>query len=382
MGEYRDEREAALHRAEALAQENARLQTELDAARGGRPTSAATRRTPVVVGAALGAMVFAGAVAGFMASVRRAPVVAVSALELRGTWSPPSPVAPVSLRASVRAGGGTWAVGDRGTIMFRPEGAREWTAVPSGTEADLYAINQQLTAVGANGTILQYDADARRWNVAASPTREHLYAVSDRTNYRESMIVGAHATVLVYSASERAWTSEESRVPDDVTADLFDVAVGVDGRPVIVGAEGTILTHRQNTSMLPMYARQASPTTATLRAVAVWNNTLLAVGDGGVMISATENSPWTLVRANTTENLYAVAATEIPYEERRPESSGSGSTFGFVAAGAHGTVMVDRLGSTEGWRSVRAGGGAIRTMTSEPWNFFTDDGAVIAFAAR
>jgi len=45
-------------------------------------------------------------------------------------------------------------------------------------------------------------------------------------------------------------------------------------------------------------------------------------------------------------------------------------------------VLVDRLGSVEGWRPVRAGGGAIRAMTSEPWSFFTEEGNVLAFAPR
>jgi hypothetical protein len=31
---------------------------------------------------------------------------------------------------------------------------------------------------------------------------------------------------------------------------------------------------------------------------------------------------------------------------------------------------------------VRAGGGAIRAMTSEPWSFFADDGTTFGFAPR
>jgi hypothetical protein len=375
MGEYRDEREAALQRAEALAQENARLQAELDAVRGGRAPRAATRRTPAVVGAALGALVVAGAATGFLTTARRATSMSTeSSLALRGQWSPPAPIAHAALRASVRAGGGTWAVGDRGTIVFRPEGAAAWSAVPSGTEADLYAIaaSVPLVVVGAHGTALRFDLAERRWVSETTGVTSDLYAVSFAVG-GSLVAVGARGAIMSRDA-QGLWQGWEGAD----RADLYGVALSGD-RIVAVGAHGAVL------NLLGVGRRvseQASPVRATLRAVASWNGTLLAVGDGGVMITATENSPWTLVRANTTEDLFAVAATEIPYEERRPGFSSSGATYGFVAAGARGTVMVDRLGSVEGWRPVRAGGGDIRAMTSEPWSFFTDDGTVIAFAAR
>jgi hypothetical protein len=390
MGEYRDEREAALQRAEALAQENARLQAEVDALRGGRVPRAATpatRRTPRVVGVALGAMVVAGSVAGFMTAVRRAPDAAASSLELRGTWSPPSPIAHARLRASVRAGGGTWVVGDRGTILFRPDHADEWTSVPSGTDADLYAIatRETLVVVGARGTALRFDLAERRWVTEATGSTADLYAITSAGG-ATLFAVGARG-VIIHRGADGLW---HAPAPGADRADLYGVALAGD-RIVAVGAGGTVV-NVPGVGVASRYgawngggwraSEQASPVRTTLRAVASWNGTLLAVGDGGVMITATENSPWTLVRSNTTEDLFAVAATEIPYDERRPSYGGSGSVYGFVAAGAHGTVMVDRLGSTQGWRPVRAGGGAIRAVTSEPWSFFTDDGTLIGFTPR
>lgn len=77
-----------------------------------------------------------------------------------------------------------------------------------------------------------------------------------------------------------------------------------------------------------------------------------------------------------------VGAVEIPYEERRANFVSSGSGTGFVAAGAGGAVLVERFGSTVGWRPVRAGGGAVRAMVSDPWTFFTDDGTSIEFDGR
>jgi hypothetical protein len=375
MGDYRDEREAALQRAEALSQQNAQLQTELDAVRQGR-ASPATGMVPRVAALAVTFLVMMGAGIGFFTASRPAPMgTAAASLELRGRWSPPSPVAPVALRAAVRAGGGTWAVGDRGSIFFRAESATSWAPVPSGTEADLYAITSgdPLVAVGARGTALRFDPAQRRWVPESTGSTADLHAVASRQS--TLIAVGSGGAVLRRS-SEGAWTT----VASNTAADLYGVTVSTpDGAVVAVGAGGTIVGGAFESAEL---TRQASPISSTLRAIAAWNNTLLAVGDGGAMVSTSAMSPWTVVPSASTTDLNVVASTEIPYEERRPGVMSSGSTFGFLAAGAGGTVLVDRLGSVEGWRSVRGGGGAIRAMISEPWSLFTDEGNVIAFTPR
>lgn len=375
MGDYRDEREAALQRAEALAQQNAQLQTELDSLRQGR-ASPATTAAPRLIIAAVATMVLIGAAVGFFTAARRPAVVTTApSLALRGRWSPPSSIGQVALRAAVRAGGGTWVVGDRGSIFFRAESATAWAPVPSGTEADLYAITSgdPLVVVGARGTALRFDPAQRRWVPESTGSTAELHAVASRQS--TLIAVGSGGTVL-RRASDGVWSS----VVSNTAADLHGVTVSTpDGSVVAVGAGGTIVGGAFESAEL---TRQASPVSATLRAIAAWNNTLLAVGDGGAMVSTSAMSPWTLVRSTTAEDLLVVAVTEIPYEENRPGYSSSGSTFGFLAAGARGSVLVDRLGSVEGWRPVRAGGGAIRAMTSEPWSFFTEEGNVIAFAPR
>lgn len=372
MGDYRDEREAALRRTEALAQENARLQAELDAARHGR-ASPATARVPRVLAFALVMLVLMGAGVGFLTASRRVvDAPGAPSLALRGRWSPPSPIAPVPWRAAARAGGGTWVVGDRGSIRFRGEVATAWSPVPSGTDADLYAITSTidpLVVVGARGTALRFDPAQRRWVAESTGSTADLRAITYASG--ELIAVGDRGTVL-RRRDDGGWAALAS----PTTADLYGVAAAERGF-VAVGRGGTILSGSADALTL-----QASPVTATLRAIAPWNGTLLAVGDGGVMVSTSAMSPWTVVRSDITDDLFVVAATEIPFEERRPDYASSGSTFGFLAAGAGGAVVVDRLGSVEGWRPVRAGGGAIRAMTSEPWTFFTDDGNTIGFSPR
>ena len=380
MGDYRDEREAALQRAEVLSQQNAQLQTELDAMRRGR-SSPATTRLPLLVGIAVGAMVLAGATAGFLTMARRPEVATrASSLELRGAWSPPASIARVGLRAAARAGGGTWVVGDRGAIFFRGESATSWAAVPSGTDADLHAITSgdPLVVVGARGTALRFDPAERRWVPEATGTTAGLNAVTTRRFGSAGPTVTAvgDGGVMLVRQPDGTW----SPVVSPTGADLYGITSSAsDFTLVAVGARGVIVGLPSSGGSLSV---QASPVTTTLRAIASWNNTLLAVGDGGVMVSTSAMAPWTVVRSGTAGDLFTVAATEIPYEQRSPDSVGSGSIFGFVAAGAGGSVLVDRLGSVEGWRSVRAGGGAIRAMTSEPWSFFADDGTTFGFAPR
>lgn len=382
MGDYRDEREAALKRAENLAQENAQLHSELDALRGNNTSARstgggrATTRMPWVLAVAIGTLVLAGAGAGFFLAVRPMPPPAsANVLQLRGHWSPPAPVAQVPLRGAVRSGSGTWAVGDRGTTLFRTEPQGPWTPIPSGTGANLRAIvgGAYLIAVGDRGTALRFDADQRRWIAEDTHTTADLRAVTVSNGVL--FAAGSGGTVLKRDITG-AWTA----IASGVTVDLHGiVASPTDYTITAVGDGGTIVSGPSSATALHS---QASPTTANLRAVSAWNGNLLAVGDRGVMVATSDRSPWVVVNSGQTADLFVVGAVEIPYEERRENFSGSGSSTGFIAAGAGGAVLVERLGSTAGWRPVRAGGAAVRAMVADPWTFFTDDGTAIEFDGR
>ncbi len=382
MGDYRDEREAALKRAENLAQENAQLHRELDALRGGN-TSAyvakpvrATSRVPMVIALALGAVVVMGAVSGFFFAVRSGGVAPqAETLTLRGEWSPPAVVATGALRGAVRAGAGTWAVGDRGTIMYRSESSGPWTGISSGTDVNLRAIASSvaLIAVGDRGVALQFATSERRWFTEPTGVTSDLHAIY--ASGEEIFVAGSGGTVLRRDRSG-VWTRFTSGFSDD----LYGIVVSPTSHVVTaVGANGMILSGAASGSVL---TRQASAVATTLRAVAEWNGSLLAVGDGGMIVATSDRSPWVVVDSGIASDLFVVGTAEISYEERRANFSSSGSGTGFVAAGAGGTVLVERLGSTVGWRSVRSGGAAIRAMTADPWTFFTEGGTSIEFTAR
>lgn len=377
MGDYRDEREAALRRVENLAQENAKLQTELDSLRRGRSAGPATTRLPLVFAGAVAALVLLGAGIAFFSVARRpGDSTAGPMLELRGTWSAPAPVGRVPLHGAVRAGTGTWAVGARGTILFRSDPQAPWTTIPSGTDADLHAVvgAAPLLAVGDRGTALLFDPAQRRWIPEPTGVTADLRAA---TAYNGSVFVaGSGGTVL-----RRTPAGEWSAIPSSVSANLHGIAVSQNSFGVLtaVGERGTIVSGETTGSTLHA---QASPVTVTLRAVAAWNGTLLAVGDLGTAVTAADQSPWTVVRTGVSNDLFVASVAEVPYEERRANFVGSGSSVGFVAAGAAGTVLAERLGSTAGWHRVRAGGPTILAMAADPWTFFTDGGTAIEFSSR
>ncbi len=382
MGDYRDEREAALKRAENLAQENEQLHRELDALRGGntsapvKPPPRATTRMPMAIAAVIGAVVVMGAGMGFFVAVRsNAASPQADVLTLRGAWSPPAVVARVPLRSAVRAGAGTWAVGDRGTIVYRSEGRGPWTTVPSGTDANLHAIasSASLIAVGDRGVALRFDATERRWIAETTGVTADLHAIC--ASGEALFAAGSGGTVLRRNR-DGAWARLSSGVSDD----LHGIVVSPTSYMVTaVGANGVIVSGASSGDAL---VRQASPVRTTLRAVAEWNGNLLAVGDHGTIVATTDRSPWVEANSGVSADLFVVGTAEISYEERRGNFIGSGSGTGFVAAGAGGTVLVERLGSTVGWRSVRAGGAAVRTMTADPWTFFTEGGTSIEFSSR
>ncbi len=385
MGDYRDEKQAALQRAEALAQENVRLQAELAALKQGkkpapaRPTpSRGPRTAALLVGATT--MVAAGMGAGFWTLTRRPAVDMQSSQSLRGAWTAPAPIARMVLRAAARAEGGTWVVGNAGAIYFQAAGTTVWTAVPSGTQADLHGITAgpPLMVVGARGTVLRFEPTERRWIAETTHSTEDLYAVAVRRfgAGRASVVaVGADGTMLM-RMPEGTWMP--ALHPTRSTLYGVTSAEG-DFSLVAVGAGGVIVGVPSGGEPLRV---QASPVTTTLRAVASHSGTVLAVGDGGVMVTTSAMAPWTVVPSGSTDDLFAVLATLIPFDERGPGSVSSGAPMGFLAAGARGTVLVERLGSSLGWRSVRSGGADIRAVTDDPWGFFAADGTAFGFSTR
>lgn len=386
MGEFRNDREAAHLRVEALEQENRRLREALSE-KGSAPAPAGpparaprSRQMLVVLGAVAGVCVASGAVGFLMVSRPRPALDDAPTLRFAGTFATESVGSGGTLRAVTVTEGASWVVGDGGATYFRDGRSGAWQRVPSGTTADLHGIaaGGALVAVGARGTILLFDTASRSWRAEASGTTEDLHAIV-AADGGAHVVVGARGTILVRErriGGAPGWQV----VASGTVANLRAAARSAYGGDTIiaVGDGGTILAG----SVRGPWTRQVSPTGADLRGVAASSGEYVAVGAGGVVVRTAGTAPWSLIDAGTRRDLHAVAAWNVPYEERGPSFFSSGTQSAFVAVGDGGQVLASRLGSREGWRALREGGPALRAMAGDEGAVLVGDGGTALAMSR
>ena len=166
------------------------------------------------------------------------------------------------------------AVGRHGTIRRRTDGA--WVNEPSGTTADLFAIDGDY-AVGAKGTILHNHQG--RWSLVKSGTSEDLFGVSAAEHEDEAVIVGAHGTILRLGDPRDGFRVEAS----GTDADLRSVTKGYAGYDYIaVGDHGTI---RHSMAAGKPWSAETSGTDHDLLAVRGFIPTMYITGRGGIVLS-------------------------------------------------------------------------------------------------
>ena len=93
-----------------------------------------------------------------------------------------------------------WVVGDAGTILKTSDGGDSYTALASGTTADLYAFLEggggAYFAVGAQGTILKSTDGGLTWSPRSSGTFQTLRAISYSGQNANWMIVAGEGGVM------------------------------------------------------------------------------------------------------------------------------------------------------------------------------------------
>lgn len=368
MGEFRNDREAAHLRADALEHENRQLRDQL----AGRQAPPARNRRALLftlMGVAFAVCLLAGFAAFFLFS-RPAPSMRGGGLRFTGAFVAEPAGVPATLRAAEEADG-TWLVGDGGTIMFRGRQGDAWQRVASGTTANLRGVTSGpvLCAVGDRGTVLVFDASTRSWAAEPSGTTADLHAVV--TVGADLVAVGSGGTALhraaVPGGAGPRWTPVVTGVDVDLHA---AVRSPMDSTVLVVGDRGVILSGPARGP----WVRQTSPTSENLRAVAARGGEYVAVGDRGTVVRTAGVAPWSAANAGTARNLLAVAAANVPYEENTPNSSSSGTREAFLAAGEGGVVVVDQLGSTPGWRVLREGGPALHAALEGGRTLLVGDG--------
>jgi len=240
------------------------------------------------------------------------------------------------------------AVGNGGSIQ-RSTNGKDWTALTSGTTADLTTIffdNVRFMVMGNDGKLLT-SSDATNWAVSTVPTN-----VTQRLNHLTSgagagvyLAIGNGGTVITSPPDISAWTTQTS----GTTKKLYHAQYTANGF-IVVGEGGTILTSQDAKT----WTAQPSGVTADLRGVYYNGSTFVVVGKNGTVLTSTSvitggkdtsgnvvTAPmsWQVNSVPTTQDLNAVYAVGQ-----------------FVIGGANGTILTGSGNGT--WTLGTTGGSA------------------------
>mgnify|MGYP001028588424 FL=1 len=139
-----------------------------------------------------------------------------------------------------------WVSGDKGLILFSPDGGLTWGRRNTGVEARLLSVSfigvDDGVVVGGNGTILVTTDGGMTWQRSVSPTSLRLNAVAFSED-GTAWAVGDEGTMLRSRDGGVTWTQLGFQLPltSALRAVSFDGAFGA-----AVGAEGAVLTTTDN----------------------------------------------------------------------------------------------------------------------------------------
>ena len=139
-----------------------------------------------------------------------------------------------------------WVSGDKGLILFSPDGGLTWGRRNTGVEARLLSVSfigvDDGVVVGENGTILVTTDGGMTWQRSVSPTSLRLNAVAFAED-GTAWAVGDEGTMLRSRDGGVIWTQLGFQLPltSALRAVSFDGAFGA-----AVGAEGAVLTTTDN----------------------------------------------------------------------------------------------------------------------------------------
>ena len=236
--------------------------------------------------------------------------------------------------------------------------AGDWTQIPLGTSANLYAIGNTWTSnhlvVGANGFVARSDSTRTHWTTLDPGTSADLYSVVELAN--EAWMGAGQGVVrlrvyngwferdlpsqgdfrlftrsggkcvavgpggLMFRHTNGAWSAIES----GTTANLNGGAGMPFGPAWVIGDSGTILRSTDGGSWNPT----ASGTTADLHGLAESNLTnLYVVGESGTILKSTDaGASWSPRPSGTTQTLRAISISKT-------------SATHLIAVGFQGTVL-------------------------------------------
>lgn len=221
------------------------------------------------------------------------------------------------------------AVGDGGLIASSPDGAA-WTRRTSGTTTDLFRVafgDGRFLAVGRNGVVLT-STNGSLWTTdLPTAVTNALYAAVPSAG--ERLAVGDSAFLL--RRPPAGWVDQSSEVgtPSPVPAWSWSAAVWDGQRHLVGGRTGVFVeSWRTNSGVLAgesFWLRNDDSPRNLLWEVARFENTYLAVGDVGTVLSSAAGVAWTAEGAPVSPEtvLYGVG----------------GSSTTAIAVGSAGTVL-------------------------------------------
>lgn len=156
----------------------------------------------------------------------------------RWSWETPLPQGNSLHAVWVAADGATYAVGDRGAIVFRSKGSDAFVQMPSPTRWNLRAVsgnaNGLVVAAGEGGVVLRLDG--KRWVALreAKPGQADLHGVT----------VSASGQIVAVGDGGVVWDGKRAQA---TKRDLFAVVSGeAEGELWAAGATGTLVNYRQS----------------------------------------------------------------------------------------------------------------------------------------
>ena len=212
-------------------------------------------------------------------------------------------------------GNGTWVAGAGGSTVLTSTDGDTWASaiISNSVATDALYYGNGTWVAGANSGRIYTSEDAATWTEQTSGVSSNIHDV-----YYSSVpapnglwvAVGRDGTIITSGDSE-TWTARTSNATNILTG------VGHDGdsRWVVVGYNGTILTSTDGETWTAVVDDKGTPadtsddtnwTTNHLDNVAYGNNTWVAVGNAGTILTSTDGQTWEAQRSGTSANLLGI----------------------------------------------------------------------------
>lgn len=229
-----------------------------------------------------------------------------------------------------------WIAGDNGLILKSTNSGTNWSSQPSGTTADLKAIDFEFSwwsqhrgmIVGANGTILLTTNDGANWVLKNSGVTATLRdCIVNRNDSNTIVAVGDSGKVVKSTDCGSTWQVRTC----PVNVSLNHLAQGTASDLCAVGAGGVVLV---SFGFGDYWSVVQSGTGNDLNSITQYTNifaNMLAAGNNGTILKTSNGgNSWQPVNSGTTQNILSIFK----------DDNGDPMNINYLfASGASGTIL-------------------------------------------